>query len=63
MRKDSADKILQRLMLGKATKPELVAISGTGSFTARISDLRRLGYDIRCVKHFKDDITVYELEN
>jgi hypothetical protein len=62
MNKLSANKILNRLRLGKATKPELVAISGTGNFTARISDLRRMGHKVRCAHHYKDEVTVYQLE-
>jgi hypothetical protein len=54
-------KILNRLRLGQATKPELVAISGTGNFTARISDLRSEGHSIACTHKYPDGITTYRL--
>ena len=53
-------KILERLQRGPATNRELAAISL--KYTARVSDLREAGYDVRCVaQDRKSGFALYEL--
>jgi len=54
-------RILSRLQQGRATRRELTEIGLNA--TARISDLRAAGYDIRVVERHASGRTVYELMN
>lgn len=52
--------ILERLRRGSATNDELIRIAR--KYTARISDLRAAGYDVRLVEHdHVTGITRYQL--
>ena len=42
-------RIIERLRQGRATNAELAGISL--KYTARVSDIRAAGYDVRCVEH------------
>ncbi len=50
--------ILARLRLGPATNAELAGLSL--KYTSRVSDLRRAGYRVRCVR-LDGGLTRYEL--
>lgn len=53
-------RILERLRKGPATNAELAAISL--KYTARISDLRHAGYDVRVIHHDRTTgVAVYQL--
>ena len=56
----SARKVLARLQQGRATRRELSEIAL--NVTARISDLRKAGYNPVCVEKHKCGRTVYELQ-
>lgn len=43
--------ILERLRYAPATSKELMDYSGSLNYRARVSELRALGADIRCLKH------------
>ena len=56
----SARKVLARLQQGRATRRELAEIAL--NVTARISDLRKAGYNPVCIEHRTSGRSVYELQ-
>lgn len=53
--------IVERLKQGPATNDELSVISR--KYTSRISDLRKMNYDVQLVSHYRaTGLTVYELK-
>lgn len=54
--------ILDRLRCGRASNIELAAIAL--KYTSRVSDLRKAGYDVRCVaRDHATGLTFYELSH
>ena len=61
-RMSAAASIIERLKLGPATSHELMRLGGL-NYRARVSDARRLGFDIVCRAHpTQDGINLYTLK-